>query len=43
LPINSVFTLRRFFDETGEIREEFRTVDPPGEKLHARIWDVVED
>ena len=43
LPINSVFTLRRFFDETGEIREEFRTVDAPGEKLHARIWDVVED
>jgi hypothetical protein len=43
LPINSVVTLRRFFDETGEIREEFRTVDPPGEKLHARIWDVVED
>jgi len=42
-PVNSVFTLRRLFDENGEIREEFRIVDPPGEKLHARIWDVVED
>lgn len=41
--INSIFTLRRFFDETGEIREEFRIVDQPGEKLHARVWDVVED
>jgi hypothetical protein len=43
VPVNSVFTLRRFFDEAGEIREEFRIVDPPGEKLHTRIWDVVED
>lgn len=42
-PINTVFTLRRFFDEAGEIREEFRVVDPPGEKPHARVWDVVED
>jgi hypothetical protein len=43
LPINSVFTLRRYFDKAGEIREEFRTIDPPGERLHTRIWDVVED
>ncbi len=43
VPINSVFTLARFFDESGEIREEFRIVDPRGEKLHARIWDVVEE
>ena len=42
-PINTVFTLRRFFDEGNEIREEFRVVDPPGERLHARVWDVVED
>ena len=42
-PINSVFTLRRFFDETGEIREEFRIVNAPGETPHARIWDVVEE
>ena len=43
VPINSVFTLRRFFDEAGEIREEFRIVDPPGDKPHTRVWDVVED
>ncbi len=43
VPINSVFTLRRFFDESGEIREEFRIVDPPGDKPHTRVWDVVED
>ncbi len=42
-PINTVFTLRRFFDEGNEIREEFRVMDPPGERLHARVWDVVED
>ncbi|MEP3277956.1 MAG: DUF6505 family protein [Stappiaceae bacterium] len=43
VPINSVFTLRRFFDDTGEIREEFRIIDTPGEKPHARVWDVIED
>ncbi len=43
VPINSIFTVRRFFDEAGEIKEEFRIVDRPGEKLHARVWDVVED
>jgi hypothetical protein len=43
VPVNSVFTLRRFFDEAGEVREEFRIVDPPGETLHTRVWDVVED
>ena len=41
--INSIFTLRRFFDDAGEIREEFRIVDAPGEKPHARVWEVVED
>ncbi|MEP1209918.1 MAG: DUF6505 family protein [Rhizobiaceae bacterium] len=41
--INTIFTLRRFFDENGEIREEFRIVDAPGEKPHARVWEVVED
>ncbi len=42
-PINAVFALRRFFDEAGELREEFHLVTPPGEKLHARVWDIVED
>lgn len=42
-PVNAVFALRRFFDEAGELREEFHLVTPPGEKLHARVWDIVED
>ncbi len=41
--INSIFTLRRFFDEAGEIREEFRIIDAPGARPHARVWEVVED
>ncbi len=41
--INSIFTLRRFFDESGEIKEEFRIVDAPGAKPHARVWEIVED
>ena len=41
--INTIFTLRRFFDENGEIREEFRMVDAPAAKPHARVWEVVED
>lgn len=40
-PINTVFTLRRYFDDKGEIREEFRTITAPGnEPMHARIWTV---
>lgn len=42
-PINTVFTVRRVTDDSGEIREEFRTVTPPSEPLHTRIWDVVDD
>ncbi len=42
-PINSVFAMRRFFGDDGEIREEFRLVEPPGEKRHTRIWDIVEE
>lgn len=42
--INTIFTVRRGFDEAGEIREEFRTIQAPSkERLHTRIWDVVED
>lgn len=42
--INTVFTVRRWFDEAGEIREEFRTIKPPTDKpLHARIWSVEDD
>ena len=43
VPINSVFTLRRIFDDNAAIKEEFRIVDVPGETLHARVWDVVEE
>ena len=43
VPINSVFTLRRIFDDNAAIKEEFRIVDVPGETRHARVWDVVEE
>ncbi len=43
-PINTLFTVRRTFDEAGEIREEFRTIQPPdGEPRHARIWSIEHD
>lgn len=42
-PINTVFTVRRFHDDDGEIREEYRTVAPPSAPIHTRIWDVVDD
>ena len=42
--INTVFTLRRYVDEAGQIREEFRTIKAPSdEPLHTKIWTVVED
>ena len=42
--INTVFTVRRHFDEDGQIREEFRTIQPPsGQPMHSRIWNVVDD
>ena len=42
-PVNTVFAVRRGFEENGEIREEFRIVTPPSGKLHTRIWEIVED
>ena len=43
-PINTVFTVRRVWDAQGQIKEEFRTIRPPGnEPAHARIWKVVDD
>lgn len=42
-PINTVFTVRRFFDDTGEIHEEYRTITPPSEPLHTRVWEIVEE
>ena len=44
VPINTVFTVRRFFAPDGQIKEEFRTIKAPtGEPLHARIWTVEAD
>ena len=42
--INTIFTVHRTFDDDGQIRESFRTIQPPTDKpLHSRIWSVVED
>ena len=41
--INSIFAVNRHFGENGEIKEEFRIVQAPGEALHARVWDIVEE
>ena len=44
VPINTLFTLRRHFDEAGEIREEFRIITPPsGIPQHAKIWTVSDE
>jgi len=43
-PINTVFTVRRTRADSGEIKEEFRTIRPPTAELpHASIWTVVDD
>jgi hypothetical protein len=42
--INTIFTVRRSFDEDGQITEEFRTIKSPDtQPVHSRIWNVVED
>lgn len=42
--INTIFTVRRSFNEDGQIAEEFRTIKAPDSKpVHTRIWSVVED
>ncbi len=42
IPVNSVFSVLRHFDDNGEIIESFSLIDPPGEKTHTRIWEIVE-
>lgn len=43
-PVNTVFTVRRTLDSSGEIREEFRTIRAPdAQPQHARIWDFIDD
>ena len=42
--INTVFTVRRHFDEKNEICEEFRTIQAPSDRpLHTKVWTVVDD
>lgn len=44
LGINTVLTVRRVFDASGAIREEFRTISPPaGEPMHAKVWTIESD
>ena len=43
VPINTVFTLHRSFEDTGAIREAFRIVAPDAGKMHTRVWDIVEE
>ena len=40
--LNSIFTVKREYDENGDMREEFRIVQAPGGKLHTRVWEVLE-
>ena len=41
--LNTLLAMKREIGEDGLIREQFHIVYAPGEKPHARIWDVVED
>lgn len=41
-PINTLLSLSRFI-EGDAIREQFRVVQPPGEKLHTKIWEIEPD
>lgn len=41
-PINTLLSLSRFV-EGDAIREEFRVVQPPAEKPHAKIWEILPD
>ncbi len=42
-PINQLFTVSRRFDEEGQLRETFRVVEPPGERPHAKVWEIIGD
>ena len=41
-PINTLLSLSRFV-EGDAVREQFRVVLPPGDKPHAKIWEIVPD
>ncbi|MCP4329961.1 MAG: hypothetical protein GY791_16155 [Alphaproteobacteria bacterium] len=40
--VNTLLCVERDFED-GDIIERFRTVEPPREAAHARIWTIVED
>lgn len=40
-PINTVFAVSREVGEDGQVREAFRTVEPPQAPIHTRVWEVV--
>ncbi|WP_417684362.1 DUF6505 family protein [Roseibium sp.] len=41
--LNTLLALSREIGDDGELKESFHIVTPPGDKPHARIWDVVEE
>jgi len=41
-PINTLLSLSRFI-EGDMIREQFRVVQPPGDKPHTKIWEITPD
>jgi hypothetical protein len=42
-PLNTLLALQREIGDDGQIKERFHIVTPPGDKPHARVWDVVEE
>lgn len=42
-PLNTLLAVKREVDPEGAVREQFHIVNPPGDKPHALVWDVVED
>lgn len=42
-PVNTLLAVSREVDDTGDVRETYRTVAMPDGELHTRIWDVVDD
>ncbi len=42
VPINSIFAIKRDIEPDGNIREQFTLVEPKGEPLHTKVWEIVE-
>lgn len=44
VPVGTIFTVRRGWNEQGSITEEFRIIEPSTrEPMHARIWAITND